>query len=338
MITSRPFGLLSDGTPVTCWRLEQEGAYVDITDYGAAIVSIVVPDRNHQPADVVLGYEDAGGYEQNKGCLGATVGRHANRIGGGWFTLNGRTYHLETNNGPNHLHGGTDSYYRRMFRGEAEGDTLRLFLHSPDGDQGYPGNLELTVSYTFAHRRLEVRFEAVCDQDTVLNLTNHSYFDLSCGADPMGQLLTLAAERFCENDENTLPTGRLLPVEDTPFDFRQEKPVGRDLAAEDVQLLRCGGYDHNFALDNGGVLTPCAILRSPETGIRMVLSTDLPGVQRYSANSLRGTGKGSRVHGKNGAVCLEPQFFPNALHNPQWEQPVLRAGEKFDRHIVYQFE
>ena len=337
MITAEPFGVLSDGTPVTRYRLPGgEDAWVDILDYGAAIQSLVLPDQDGNPVDVVLGFDTPEGYETTGGCLGAIVGRHANRIGGGRFTLNGRTWELEKNNGPNHLHGGSSGYHRRMFSAEIREDTLVLTLHSPDGDQGYPGNLELRALYRFEDYVLSLELQAVSDQDTVVNLTNHSYFDLSGGTDPMGQRLFLASEQFCENDENTLPTGALLYVLHTPFDFRQEKTVGQDLDREHPQLLRCGGYDHNFVLDNGGRLSLCGTLRSPETGIMLALYTDLPGVQLYSANGLHGAGKG-REFGPRDAVCLEPQFFPNAMAVEGWKKPILRAGETWQHRIVYQF-
>ena len=338
MITSQPFGALSDGTPVTRYLISNGNMQVGILDYGATIQSITVPDKVGVPVDIALGYDTASGYEQGSGCLGATVGRHANRIGGAAFTLGGATYHLEKNNGPNSLHSGTDSYYRRMFAAKVEGDALKLCLTSPDGDQGFPGKLELTVTYTLSdENELLVHFEAASDRDTIVNLTNHSYFDLSGGQDPMGQLLRLDAEAFCENDENILPTGRLLPVAGTAFDFRREKAVGADLNRKEIQLSRCGGYDHNFVLSADGALRDFAVLRSPVTGIAMTVATDLPGVQLYSANSLGGAGKNGRAYGPRRGVCLEPQFYPNAMAIESFQKPILRAGEQYDHSISYRF-
>ena len=238
MITSRPFGTMPDGRPVTCYRLTGgPKAYADVLDYGGTVQAIVVPDQNGTPVDVVLGYDDLDGYRTGTCFFGATVGRHANRIGGAAFTLGGNTYTLEKNAGPNNLHGGPEGFDRRLFSGEIDGDKLKLRLTSPHMDQGFPGELRLTVTFTFSpENELTIRYEAVCDRDTVVNLTNHSYFDLSGGRNPMGQLLRLDADRFCEGDENTLPTGRLLEVEGTPFDFREEKPVGRDLHTVTPQL------------------------------------------------------------------------------------------------------
>ena len=337
MIAASAFGALSDGTPVTRYRLGDEAAHVDILDYGATIQSLVVPDRDGVPTDVVLGYNDIKGYETGTCFFGATVGRHANRIGGGAFTLNGKTYSLAKNSGPNHLHGGPEGFDRRMFQAELLGDTLKLSLVSPDGDQGYPGALRLSVYFSFSEdMALTIRYEAVSDQDTVVNLTNHSYFDLSGGRNPRGQLLTLDADEYTENDENTLPTGVISPVAGTPFDFRQEKPVGQDLDAMNQQLLYCRGYDHNFVLKNGGQLTEFARLRSRETGIAMTAATDMPGVQLYGANFVEEQGKGS--YQPYCAVCLETQFFPNGMGVAHFPKPLLRAGDTWRHETVYRFE
>ncbi len=339
MITAFPFGTLPDGTSATRYRLQAApDAYADILDYGATVQGLVLPDRNGRPVDIVLGYDTLEGYVSGDCYFGATVGRCANRIGNAAFTIDGKTYSLDANDGRNHLHGGLEGFDRRMFRAEIAGDTLRLSLVSPDGDQGYPGRLSLTVEYSFDERRvLTVRFRGETDKDTVVNLTNHSYFDLSGGQAPMEQVLWLRADRFCENDENTLPTGKLLPVQGTPFDFTTEKPLSRDLNAKDPLLLSCNGYDHNFDLGGGGTLQPAARLSSGVTGIAMTLSTDMPGVQLYTGNFVHGTGKGGREYRSHDAVCLEPQFFPNAMAVADFEKPILRAGETYDRTIVYAF-
>ena len=339
MITSRPFGALSDGTPVTCYRLSvPSGAYVDILDYGATVQSLVVPDRNGQLTDVILGYPDAIGYETGTFYFGATVGRHANRIGGGAFTLNGATYRLECNSGPNHSHGGFHGFHQRMFTPEICGSALDMHLFSPDGDQGYPGNLRLTVRFTFTpDLALNIDFTAVSDQDTVVSLTNHCYFDLSGGQDPLGQLLWIDADQYTENDENTLPTGVIASVAGTPFDFRQPKPVGQDLTAQNRQLRNCNGYDHNFALKNGGRPQIVARLSSPVTGIVMEETTDLPGLQLYSGNFVDAP-NGKRPYGFRSGVCLEGQFFPNAMALEQFQKPILRRNDEYRHVIRYQFK
>ena len=339
MITASPYGTLHDGTPVTRYRLQAgPAAYADVLDYGATLQSLVLPDRNGNPVDVVLGYDSIRGYEAGDCYFGATVGRCANRIGNAAFTIDGTAYSLDANDGKNHLHGGLEGFDSRMFTAEISGETLLLSLVSPDGDQGYPGRLSLTVAYSFDEDKvLTLRFRAGTDRDTVVNLTNHSYFDLSGGRAPMEQRLQLHADRFCENDEHTLPTGRLLPVHGTPFDFTTEKPLSRDLSAEDPQLLLCNGYDHNFDLGGSGALRPAARLRSDDTGVAMTLSTDMPGVQLYTGNFVHGTGKGGREYHAHDAVCLEPQFFPNAMAVEDFEKPILRAGETYDRTIVFAF-
>ena len=339
MITARDFGILPDGRKVTCYRLTGgDDAFAEVLDYGGTIRSVVVPDREGKPVEVVLGYDDLQGYIEGTCFFGATVGRHANRIGNAAFTLNGRTYSLAKNNGPNNLHGGPEGFDRRLFTGEVIGDRLRLSLVSPHMDQGFPGELRLTVTFRFSSENaLSIRYEAVCDQDTVANFTNHSYFDLSGGVSPMGQLLRLDADRFCEGDKNTLPTGHLLDVAGTPFDFRTEKPVGRDVDADDIQLTLGGGYDHNYVLNNGGTYQEFAWLRSPETGIAMTAATDLPGVQLYSGNNIVGRGRNGGNYAPRDGVCLETQFFPNALAVEGWEKPILRAGECFEHTTVYAF-
>lgn len=340
MITSHPFGTLSDGTAVTCYRLSGgNGAWVEVLDYGATVRSVVVPDRNGQLTDVVLGYDDVRGYAQGTLYFGATVGRHANRIGLGRFCLNGISYQLEQNCGPNHSHGGLRGYHQRLFTAEIQGETLRMHLVSPDGDQGYPGTLRLTVSFTFSRDNvLTIHYSAHTDRDTVVNLTNHSYFDLSGGLEPMGQTLRLDAKYYTENDENTLPTGVIAPVSGTPFDFTAEKPLGQDIGQPHPQLQFCRGYDHNFVLENGGALRSFALLRSPVTGIAMTAATDMPGVQLYTGNWVQEPrGKAGRHYGERDGVCLETQFFPNALAVDAFQKPILRAGEAYDHTTVYAF-
>lgn len=338
MIEKMPFGVCADGTPVHRYRIFGEaGAYVDVLDYGATIQSIVVPDGSGCPRDVVLGYDSLTDYEQGQVYFGATIGRHANRIGNGQFTLGGTTYQLEKNSGPNHSHGGMEGFDRRMFTAEILGDELAMKLCSPDGDQGYPGTLDLTVTFSFSDNALKIHYLATTDRDTVVNLTNHSYFDLSGGQNPLGQRLRMAAEFFTENDENTLPTGRILPVRGTAFDFTEEKTVGRDLGNYEEQLLLCRGYDHNYVLENRGTLQAFAWLHSPETGITMTAETDMPGVQLYSGNYVEDRGKGGRNYGPRDGICLETQYFPNAMAIEAFEKPILRAGAVYDHTTVYRF-
>ena len=335
---TRIFDRLPDGAAVTAYRLDgSKGAYVEILDYGAIILGIHVPDRDGILRDVTLGHDEILPYTTTEAYFGATVGRHANRIGYGKFTLNGVEYTLDVNNGPHHLHGGFSGYNFRFYQVEEVEDGIRCSLHSPEGDQGYPGNFDFSVTFRFTKdNALHILYEGVSDRDTVVNLTNHSYFDLSAGEDPQGQKLWLEAEYFTENDENNLPTGKVLPVKGTAFDFTVEKAVGQDNHAPEEQIKRCKGYDHNFVLT--GKHEWFGRLRSEATGIRMAVKTDLPGVQLYGANFTGGNvGKGGRVYKDYDAVCLETQFFPNAINTEGFEAPILKAGEKYRHETVYWF-
>ncbi len=337
MIQRAPFGTLSNGQEVTLYRLfGKDDAHVDILDYGATVQSIFVPDKNGALTDVVLGYDTPQGYEQGQFYMGGTIGRHANRIRDGIFTLNNQTWYLEKNSGPNHSHGGFHGYHQRMFQSHIEDDTLVMTLSSPDGDQGYPGALDLVVAFRFDRENaLHIHYQARCDQDTVINLTNHSYFDLSGGLDPMGQILKLDADYYTENDENTLPTGIIAPVGNTPFDFRAGKPLGQDLEQSHTQLIYGKGYDHNFVIRGKG-FREFALLQSPRTGIVMTAATDMPGVQLYTGNYIDAP-DGKSPYGPRTGAALETQFFPNAMAMPHFDKPILRKGEIWDHETIYRF-
>ena len=331
-----PFGALPDGTPVTAARLDNaSGCSVTVLDYGATIQSLTVPNQAGLPVDVVLGYDAAAGYETNSAYLGATIGRVGNRIGGASFALGGMTYALAKNDGENHLHGGVRGFDRRMWRMTAEGETLVCERLSPDGEEGYPGNLNVRVTFTLTKdRALRIRYDADTDRDTPVNLTNHSYFNLNGGGSVLGHRLQINAERFCENDAHCLPTGRLLQVEGTPFDFRAGKEIGADIGADNEQLRRFGGYDHNYVLSG----KTAARLFSAESGIELTVETDLPGMQLYTANSLtEHTGKGGQTMKPHGAVCLETQLFPNAMNCWGFPSPVLRKGEHMHSETTFSF-
>lgn len=330
------FGALPDGTSVTAARLENaRGCSVTVLDYGATIQSLLVPGRTGRSVDVVLGYDTAAEYAANDGYLGATIGRVGNRIGGASFSLGGETYALAKNDGENHLHGGARGFDKRMWRMTAEGGSLVCERLSPDGEEGYPGSLSVRVTFTLTEDcALRIRYDAETDRDTLVNLTNHSYFNLNGGGSVLDHRLWLGAERFCENDARCLPTGRLLDAAGTPFDFRAGKKLGADIRADDEQLRRFGGYDHNYVLSG----KTAAKLLGAESGIELTVETDLPGMQLYTANSLtERAGKGGQTMARHGAVCLETQLFPNAMNCWGFPSPVLRGGGHMRSETVFSF-
>lgn len=334
MITAEVFGTTARGETVTRYALENKaGMRVLVLDYGCTIQSILVPDAGGNPVDVALGYDTLGDYEAGNCYFGAFVGRYANRIKDASFTLGGKSYRLEKNDGENHLHG---VYCRRVFSGSAEGDSLVLRLHSPDGEEGFPGAVELEVRYTLREdNALVLEYRAETDAETVLNLTNHSCFNLNGGGDVLGHRLTLWADSYTESDAHTLPTGRILPVEGTPLDFRAGKPIG-------AQLRECGGYDHNFVLSGkAGELRRFASAEGERSGICMEAFTTQPGAQLYSGNFLDadpvGHGKGGVKYPRYGGFCLETQHYPCSPNFPQFPSTVLRPGEQFRETTVYRF-
>ncbi|MBR4473049.1 MAG: galactose mutarotase [Oscillospiraceae bacterium] len=331
-----PFGRLSDGRPVTAACLtNRAGTSVIVLDYGATIQSLRVPAKDGTLVDVVLGYDSAEEYERSGDYLGATIGRVANRIGGAAFSLNGRRYELAKNDGENHLHGGFCGFDKRFWRMAAQGDSLLCWRTSPDGEENYPGNLEIRVLFSLSEdNRLSISYDADTDADTPLNMTNHSYFNLNGSGSILSHCLQLFAERFCENDAGCLPTGRLLPVEGTAFDFRREKEISADINADDEQLVLAGGYDHNYVLAG----RKAAVVCGDRTGIELTVETDLPGVQLYTANMLgERIGKGGRTFGPREAFCLETQLFPNAMNCWGFPSPILHAGEHMHSETVYSF-
>ena len=340
-VLGQEFGKTSDGRIVTRYRItNKNGAYVDVLDYGCTLHCICVPNRVGTLTDVCLGYDTVAEYEANDGYLGAFVGRHANRIGEGKFTLNGVDYTLAVNNGPNHLHGGLKGFDKVIWGTCVASDRL-IFSHtSPDGDEGYPGNLMMTVSYSFDDTNtLTLSYDAVCDRDTVVNFTNHCYFNLNGQGTGTAtdHLLQVNADSFTENDENCLPTGKILSVDGTPFDFRKEKPIGQDINADDINLKNGSGYDHNFILSGEG-LRDVAVLTSEQTGIVMTTKTTQPGVQVYTANFLTDrNGKNGTRYGIRDGVCLETQHYPDAVHHDHFPSVILKSGEEYHQETQYVF-
>ena len=330
------FGVLSDGRKVTAARLTNKtGASLTVLDYGAAVQSLCIPDRNGKMVDVVLGYDTPAEYEKGSCYLGATIGRVGNRIGAAEFSLNGKRYQLAKNDGENHLHGGTEGFDRKFWKMAAQGDSLLCWRVSPDGEENYPGNLKVQVLFSLTEdNRFHLTYDADTDADTPVNLTNHSYFNLNGGGSVLSHRLQLFAERFAENDGGCLPTGKLLWVDGTPFDFRKEKEIGTDIGADDEQLKRAGGYDHNYVLMG----KKAAVLYSADSGIEMTVETDLPGMQFYTGNFLteqRGK-NGSTIHRRD-AACFETQLFPNGMNCYAFPSPVLRAGVHLHTETDYAF-
>lgn len=330
------FGLLPNGKEAFLYTIHGGGITASVTDYGAALVRLMAPDRHGVVSDVVLGFEDANGYRTQDGCLGATVGRSANRLKGASFTLNGTEYHLTPNENGNNLHSGPDTYYTRLWNLKEQGaDFLTFTLHSPDGDQGYPGNADIQVTYRLDDQGgLHIVYDAVCDQDTVFNLTNHSYFNLAGHEktqQAMDQELTLPGRFFNPDDAQNIPTGELRNVEGTPMDFRKAKALNRDIDADYEPLHLQGGYDHNWEVCSD----PCAILTDPQSGRTMSVSTDCPGIQVYTGNYLDAKGKDGVYYGKRTGIALETQFYPDALHHADWPQPITKAGEHYHSETVY---
>ena len=334
-IIKQPFGSLADGSAVTAWTLiSDDGLRAEILDYGVTIRSLTVPDRDGTPVDVVLGYDTLEEYVQNRGYVGATIGRFANRIGGASFSLNGETYTLAANDGVNHLHGGEQGFDKRIWAAEETETGIRFSLTSPDGEEGYPGTLQVTVTVSWQGRGLELRYHAETDRDTILNLTNHSYFNLDGQGTVYDQLLQLGAESFCMGGPGCLPTGEIVPVAGTAMDFRTERRIGDAVDSGEPCVKLSGGYDSNFVLSS----SPAAVARSEKTGIVMTVTTDQPGVQFYSANFLTPrTGKGGAQYGLRSAFCLETQHYPDCIHHSDWPTCILRAGESFDSFTCFEF-
>ena len=312
----------------------KSGFEVSITNYGGAITSLKTPDRHGRFGDVVLGFETIDEYVHNPRYFGALIGRHANRIGGGKFSLNGTDYQLPQNNGANHLHGGFRGFDKRDWTISEDGNTLHLTYFSKDGEEGYPGNVNAVADYTLLDNELHIDYRATTDRDTIVNLTNHSYFNLRGEGTILDHELTLNADHFTPVSEDLIPTGEIKAVEGSPMDFRNGKAIGSDLA--DVE----GGYDHNFVLNGwDSTLRLAARLYEPVSGRVLEILTTEPGMQFYSGNFLDGsfTGKHGFVYEKYTGLCLEPQHFPDAPNHPNFPSTVLRPGEEYKHTSIYRF-
>lgn len=342
-VQAKQFGTTKNGEEVTLYTLENKnGMKAEFIDYGAIIVSLFVPDQDGKLDDVVLGFDDVAGYEANGCFFGALIGRHGNRIGGAAFELNGVTYELEKNDGENNLHGGTPGYHKVMYQVETSDDSVTFFRTSPDMEQGYPGNLDLRVTYTLTDdNELKITYTAKSDQDTLCNMTNHSYFNLKGhdGGEITDHNVWIKANGFTETSDDLIPNGNIVDVTGTPMDFRTKKAIGEDIGADYRPLVIAGGYDHNYALDKKpGEMEKVAELSEDRSGRTMEVYTDLPGMQLYTGNFIeKENGKGGTVYTKRNGVCFETQFFPNSIHVPSFDSCVLKAGETFTSTTIYRF-
>lgn len=341
------FGVVN-GKPAQLYVLRNaKGMEIAVTDYGAHLTRVKTPDAKGNVADVVLGFDTLDGYLGKHPYMGATVGRYANRIANGRFTLNGKEYRLATNNGPNALHGGLQGFDKKMWSAEEvttnHGPAVRFTYVSPDGEEGYPGTLTVSVTYSLKpDNQIQIDYRATTDADTVLNVTNHSYFNLA-GAGKgsiLDHVVSINADRFTPVDSGLIPTGELRPVEGTPFDFRTPTAIGARIDADEEQIKRGGGYDHNFVINGeAGSLRLTARVKENTSGRVMEVLTDQPGMQFYTGNFLDGsvTGKGGTAYDKRFGFCMETQHFPDSPNRAVFPAVVLKPGETFTSTTIYRF-
>lgn len=347
-VVKSDFGVTKDGKQASLYTLTNSaGVVVKVSDFGAVLVEAHTPDRNGVLEDIVLGYDNVGQYEVNKPSFGGLVGRHANRIAKASFTLNGVCYSLEQNSGQNNLHSGRSGYQRRMWEArileEKESSCVEFSLHSPDLDQGFPGNLEVKVVYTLTEKNaLHLSYQAVSDADTVINLTNHAYFNLAGhgSGDVLSQVVWIDADYYTEADQESIPTGRILPVMGTALDFREKKRIGEGIDSEEMAVVLGNGYDHNWVLKTEkGKVSLVAGMEEEKSGRGMRVYTNLPGMQFYTGNFLDGTevGKGGARYVRRGGACFETQYFPDSIHHENFQQAILLAGEVYQAETVFEF-
>ena len=340
----RTFGKNSKGQEATLYTFENKnGMVMEVTDFGATLFSLMVPDGKGNLVDVVLGYDDPLGYEGPAGTFfGVTVGRNANRIGKGRFVLNGVEYQLDQNNGGNNLHSGLDFQSFRIWKVKSiEGNAITFSIHSPDGDQGYPGALDMDVTYTLTDdNAVSIDYYGIPQADTIINYTNHSYFNLNGHASGpiLKHTVWMDADYYTPTAADSVPTGEIAPVEGTPMDFRTKKEVGRDIGQEFQALIFGNGYDHNWCLNNNGKLAKVAELTADVTGLTLEVYTDLPGVQIYTANFVnKELGKGGVVYNPRHGICFETQYYPDAPNHPNFPSSICQAGEVYRTTTVYKF-
>lgn len=346
-IEKKLFGSMSDGRDVDIYTLKNtNGMEVKICTYGGTIVSSSVPTKDGKFLDVILGYDNLESYLSGDKYFGALIGRFGNRIQYGKFNLNGKEYKLAQNDGENHLHGGIKGFDKVIWNAEIisnDKNVLKLSYLSRDGEEGYPGNLNVNVTYTLTEdNSIEINYNATTDKDTIVNLTNHAYFNLSghSSGDVLKQKLMINADKFTVNDKYSIPTGEIRAVEGTPMDFRTLTPIGKNINSDYDQIIFGNGFDHNWALNtNGSDKVKAAQAIDEYTGIIMDVYTTTPGVQFYSSNFLDGSdiGKDKAVYNQRNGFCLETQFFPNSINCDKFKSPILRAGEEYNHRTIYKF-
>lgn len=343
-MTVAPWGNVG-GKAVELYTLTDSDLTIKITNFGAHIVSVEAPDRNGKRADVVLGYRDLAGYQADTSTyMGSVVGRYGNRIAKGTFSLEGTTYHIPLNDhGATALHGGPNAFDRKVWTGQKLANGVELTLVSPDGDNGFPGQLTAHVRYTLEGKSLKIEYSATTTKPTVLNLTNHSYFNLSGegSGDVLKEVVTVNADRYTPTDKTLIPTGQLAPVAGTPFDFRQPTPMGAHLNDANDQLKMAGGIDHNFVLNGSGAgLHTAAKVTDPASGRTLTVATTEPGVQFYSGNFLDGSlhGASGAAYAKHAGFCLETQHFPDSPNQPKFPSTELKPGQTMHSETVFTFD
>ncbi len=340
-ITKKHFGTTRDGAKVLLYTLNNgQGFELSVITYGGAITSLKTPDRDGNFGDIVLGYETLEAYTSNPRYFGALIGRHGNRIAQGKFRLNGVDYQLPQNNGANHLHGGFNGFDKRVWTAKEDGEVLQLSYFSKDGEENYPGNLTAEVDFRLLDNELRIDYRATTDRDTLVNLTNHSYFNLKGNGTILDHELTLNADRFTPVSKDLIPTGEIKTVAGTPMDFHRGKAIGSQITEGYDQLGFTGGYDHNFVLnDYDGSLKFAVRLYEPSTGRVLEMLTTQPGMQFYSGNFLDGTltGRNGIAYVKYAGLCLEPQHFPDAPNHAHFPSTVLRPGEEYKQTTIYHF-
>ena len=338
MNEKRYFGTSKDGFEISEYILDNGLIEAHFLDYGCIIKNVFVAGKDGKKRDVVLGYDDIKSYEENGGYLGAFVGRVANRIKNAEFTLDGVKYRLFANDGKNCLHGGKKGFDKKFFETKIDDDSITFTTCSFDGEEGFPGGLSIEVKYTLRGSALDIEYKAVATADTPVSFTNHSYFNLSDEDTALNHVLSVNSDFITPVNDTLIPTGELLSVSDTPFDFRNPQKVGLYIDYPHKQLKIAGGYDHNFVLKNYGSYEKVATLYAEDTGISMDVFTDNFGMQVYSGNFLNGAvGKNGRIYGKRAAICLETQGFPNAVNQVTFPSIIVKAGKTYSKRTTYAF-